>query len=133
GHEAGSRVDPPDQGGVVGEGRPGLVECRRLAGRGAVFLLEYLLEVEQLPAEVARLAAEVVQPLLVVRREPRPAGQAADPLVEGLAPPEQVGLARPLVGGQGPCGAAGGLVGPGPGRPRFPAAPAPAGPAGPGR
>src|SRR5262249_51170756 len=111
------RVDPPDQGGVVGKGRFGLGERGRLARPGPVLPFHVLLEVEQLPPQLAGLAAGVLQTLLLLLGEPLLPDQAADPLVDRLALAEQVGLARPLLGGYWAGGAAGGLVEHGPGQP----------------
>src|SRR5262249_45883399 len=98
-------IDPANQGRPSGEGLLDGFERGGLAGEGAILALELLLQLEHLAADLARLAVEILEELVLLLGACLDGQELADAFVEGLGLAEQEGLAVALLGGQRPCGA----------------------------
>ena len=116
-------IDPADEGRPFGEGLLGGFERGGLAGEGAVLALELLLQLEHLAADLARLALEVLEELVLLLGERLDGQELADAFIDGLGLAEQAGLAVALRGGERPRGPPGHLVDEAAGQPLLPARP----------
>src|SRR5262245_49889022 len=105
-----SDVDPSNKRRSLGKTPLCCFERGWPAGEGAIFVLELLLQLEHLAADLAPTALEVFDEFVLLLGKNLPGQEPADAFIDGLCLAVQAGLPVALRGSKRPRGASGHLV-----------------------